>query len=78
LNNIKNAEVIISSSEKVLDYIDKDSNIVIDPPRAGIHENLIKRFNQVKPLKIIYLSCNPVTQARDVKLLSENYKIIYL
>ncbi|MGB4420179.1 MAG: 23S rRNA (uracil(1939)-C(5))-methyltransferase RlmD [Candidatus Saccharimonadales bacterium] len=77
LNNIKNAEVIISSSEKVLDYIDKDSNIVIDPPRAGIHENLIKRFNQVKPLKIIYLSCNPVTQARDVKLLSENYKIIY-
>lgn len=77
LNDIKNAEVIMSSSEKVLDYINKDSNIILDPPRAGIHEYLIKRLNQVKPQKIIYLSCNPVTQARDVKLLSENYKIIY-
>ena len=77
LNNIENTEVIMSSSEKVLDYVDENLNIILDPPRAGIHGDLIQQLNLVKPQKIIYLSCNPVTQARDIKLLSENYKIIY-
>lgn len=74
--NMSKAEAILSPSEKVLDYINSESNIIVDPPRAGLHVDLIDRLLEVKPSRIIYLSCNPVTQARDVSLLSNQYKII--
>ena len=65
----------LSKSEEVLDFIEPDQTVIVDPPRAGCDIKLIERLNEIKPEKIIYLSCNPATQARDVKLLLENYKI---
>ncbi|MFO7788949.1 MAG: 23S rRNA (uracil(1939)-C(5))-methyltransferase RlmD [Bacteroidales bacterium] len=49
--------------------------LVLDPPRAGIHKNVIKVILQVSPEKIIYVSCNPATQARDLSLMKDNYDI---
>ena len=50
--------------------------IIIDPPRPGIHSNTISVIIKKTPRKIIYVSCNPSTQARDVKLLCDNgYKL---
>ena len=49
--------------------------MILDPPRAGCDKRLIEKFLEVKPRKIVYLSCNPATQARDVKMLSEKYII---
>ncbi len=66
---------ILSKSEEALDCIEPDQTVILDPPRAGCNKKLINRLKEVKPKKIIYLSCNPATQARDVKLLLENYKI---
>lgn len=52
-----------------------DATIIIDPPRAGLHEDVITRLLDQAPARIIYLSCNPVTQARDVARLADKYGI---
>lgn len=69
------AEAVHAPSEKALDYLTSDKTIIVDPPRAGLHENVVNRLLETKPSRIIYLSCNPVTQARDVALLAESYGI---
>ncbi|MDD2584954.1 MAG: 23S rRNA (uracil(1939)-C(5))-methyltransferase RlmD, partial [Bacteroidales bacterium] len=49
--------------------------IVLDPPRAGIHPSVAKVIAQAAPEKIVYVSCNPATQARDIELIGEQYEI---
>ena len=49
--------------------------VILDPPRAGVHENVINVIKKVAPRKIVYVSCNPATQARDISLLSDMYKV---
>lgn len=71
----KRATAILAPSEKALDYITGEKTIIVDPPRAGLHEAVIERLLQEKPQRIIYLSCNPVTQARDVQRLGDVYGI---
>lgn len=71
----KDAEAVHATSETALEYITKDSNIILDPPRAGLHRDVVDRLLEVKPLRIVYLSCNPVTQARDVALLADIYGV---
>lgn len=69
------AHVIQASTEKVLDYITGEDVVVFDPPRAGLHDDVVKRVLEVKPPKIVYLSCNPATQARDLVKLQLGYTI---
>jgi len=71
------AEVIEAPSEKALAYIVPDKTVIFDPPRAGLHNDVIKQVLQVLPPKILYLSCNPATQARDLSLIAQHYKIMY-
>ena len=73
----KEAKVVHAASETALDYIAQDADIILDPPRAGLHADVIHRLLDVRPNRIVYLSCNPVTQARDVALLAEQYGIRY-
>lgn len=49
--------------------------MIIDPPRAGMHGDVVKVILQTLPKKIVYVSCNPATQARDIQLLDERYKV---
>lgn len=49
--------------------------IITDPPRAGMHEKVVQQILEIAPRKVIYVSCNPATQARDLNLLSEKYAI---
>ena len=69
------AKAILAPSEKALEHITGDATIIIDPPRAGLHEDVVKRLLETAPERIIYLSCNPVTQARDVARLADTYGI---
>lgn len=69
------AKAILAASENALDHIHSDVTIIVDPPRAGLHEKVIDKLLEAAPARIIYLSCNPVTQARDVARLSETYGI---
>ena len=75
LQREKAARAILAPSEKVLENITADATIIVDPPRAGLHEDVIEKLLETKPARIIYLSCNPVTQARDVARLGEVYGI---
>lgn len=56
-------------------YIAGDSTLIVDPPRAGLHQKVIDAILTAKPPKIMYLSCNPATQARDLSLLQHVYAI---
>ena len=76
LEREKTAKAILAPSEAVLENITGDAVIVVDPPRAGLHEDVIKKLLEAKPARIVYLSCNPVTQARDVARLAENYGVL--
>lgn len=69
------AKAILAPSEQVLENITADATIIVDPPRAGLHEDVVKKLLEAQPARIIYLSCNPVTQARDVARLAEKYGI---
>lgn len=66
---------ILAKSEDVLDFINLNQTVILDPPRAGCDTKLINKLLETTPQKIIYLSCNPATQARDVKMLLDKYKI---
>ena len=80
INNIKNVEFIAGEVETELPKLLKNEEITpdvvfVDPPRKGCAASVIKKLLEVKPSKIIYISCNPATLARDLKLLSESYDI---
>lgn len=70
-----NAKCILAKSEDVTEYIAPDQTVILDPPRAGCDAKLIEKLNEIKPKSIIYLSCNPITQARDIAMLKDNYEI---
>ena len=63
------ATAVLAKSETVLDYIQPDTTVILDPPRAGCAPELIARLAATTPPRVIYLSCNPATQARDVAAL---------
>jgi 23S rRNA (uracil1939-C5)-methyltransferase len=75
LQREKAAKAILAPSETALEHITGDATIILDPPRAGLHEDVINKLLEATPARIIYLSCNPVTQARDVARLAEKYGI---
>ncbi|WP_276134658.1 23S rRNA (uracil(1939)-C(5))-methyltransferase RlmD [Polluticoccus soli] len=52
--------------------------IITDPPRAGMHEKLVQQLLKMRAPKVVYVSCNPATQARDLKLLDEAYRVTRL
>ena len=68
-------DVVHASTENALQYIESDVALIVDPPRSGLHKDVVERILSVKPPLICYLSCNPATQARDVALLKDSYKI---
>ena len=53
----------------------KPDIVITDPPRSGMHKNVVNILLKVCPKKIIYISCNPITQARDITLLEEHYSV---
>jgi len=80
LNNISNTDFYAGDIKDLLDdeFLNKHGRpdvIITDPPRAGMHEDVCKMLLKAAPEKIVYVSCNPATQARDLKILSEKYEI---
>jgi 23S rRNA (uracil1939-C5)-methyltransferase len=56
----------------------KPDVMIIDPPRSGMHPKVVEEIQEIAPPRIVYVSCNPATQARDVKLLAGRYEILAL
>ncbi|MBN1383459.1 MAG: 23S rRNA (uracil(1939)-C(5))-methyltransferase RlmD [Elusimicrobia bacterium] len=77
-NNIKNAFFIRGNAEQVLKRLEfpRNSVVILDPPRAGCSREVLTFLLKSMPLRIVYTSCNPATLSRDVKLLSDKYKLL--
>jgi len=81
INNIKNAFFFAGDMKDVLSagFISENGRpdvIITDPPRAGMHEDVIKVIMAAGAERIVYVSCNPATQARDINLLSDKYELM--
>lgn len=75
LNNTNNVEFICEKVENVIDKF-KDIDIaIVDPPRSGLDKKTINYLKEINPQKIIYVSCDPITQARDINILKDNYQL---
>jgi 23S rRNA (uracil1939-C5)-methyltransferase len=74
LNNIKNCRFVKSSAEKYRGR-EKFDVIILDPPRPGITTEAMKKVIDIAPWKIVYISCNPATLARDLRKFSERYNV---
>lgn len=80
INNIRNIEFFAGDVEKVFENVLKEHNvkpdvIFVDPPRKGLDKHTIENILNIKPEKIVYISCNPASLVRDLKLLEESYEI---
>jgi len=80
INTVKNTTFFAGDMKDILtdEFIElngKPDIIIIDPPRAGMHRDVIKSIIKSKPDKIVYISCNVATQARDIQLLDLTYEI---
>lgn len=71
------ATVAEVSAERSLEHIVGSRPVIVDPPRAGLHETVAARILEVRPPQVVYLSCNPATQARDLARLQQIYAITY-
>jgi 23S rRNA (uracil1939-C5)-methyltransferase len=80
LNDIQNASFFTGDIKDMLtaDFMEtngKPDVIILDPPRAGVHEDVIFAIRTASPERIVYVSCNPATQARDLAMLGDQYTI---
>lgn len=80
LNKITNTVFIAGDIAKTLndDFIaqyGKPDIVITDPPRSGMHPAVVEQLMKIKPERIVYVSCNPATQARDLSLMTEQYSI---
>jgi 23S rRNA (uracil1939-C5)-methyltransferase len=83
LNGIGNAYFYTGDCRDVLTPAFFEENgspdvIVVDPPRSGMHADVVKTITESLPQKVVYVSCNPATQARDIQLMSGAYRVTKL
>jgi 23S rRNA (uracil1939-C5)-methyltransferase len=80
INGIANTLFYAGDMKDILnrEFIEKHGRpdvIITDPPRAGMHTDVIETIKFASPIRIVYVSCNPATQARDLQLLDDQYKV---
>jgi len=80
LNNKTNCSFVAGVIEKIFNASFTAQNgtpdvVITDPPRSGMHPQVIKQLLDTKPERIVYVSCNPATQARDIAMMAEKYEV---
>ena len=75
-NHIRNAEFLAMDGEEFIhELLDTPDVVFLDPPRSGFSGSFMQALEKLGPQKIVYVSCNPFTQARDLKVIESNYRI---
>jgi 23S rRNA (uracil1939-C5)-methyltransferase len=75
-NGIENCEFLLGDIRENLAFLRLEPEVmIIDPPRAGMHQDVLSRVLEIGPERIVYVSCNPATLARDLGLMQELYHI---
>ena len=80
INNIKNCQFYTGDMKKIFteEFITKNGKpdiIITDPPRDGMHKDVVKQILKIKPKRIVYVSCNSATQARDLAIMDDQYQV---
>ena len=80
LNGIENVDFEVGDikdifTQEMFDKYGKPDIVITDPPRAGMHKNVVENILRTEPKRIVYVSCNSATQARDLELLKEKYTL---
>ena len=80
INNVNNIEFMVGDVEKAFKVLIDEKKIIpnaviVDPPRRGLDNTTINKLNELELKKLVYISCNPATMARDLKMLEEKYDI---
>ncbi len=79
LNGIDNVDFVLADAGKGMDrYLDGKDAVILDPPRKGVSRQLIDALIASRIKKIVYVSCNPATLARDLKLLKDDYTFSHI
>jgi len=80
INKIENVDFFVGDMKNVFnkDFIETHGTpdiIITDPPRDGMHKNVVQQILNIAPKKVVYISCNSATQARDLELMKHSYKV---
>ncbi len=76
-NGIHNMTLLVGRTEDLLaGVLKRDTLLILDPPRSGLHKRVLKSIMEVLPRKVVYISCNPTTLARDLSVMKEGYEIV--
>ena len=80
-NNITNCEFYVGDMKNVFndEFIAQHGHpdvIITDPPRDGMHKDVVEQIMKIAPNRVVYVSCNSATQARDLALMDEKYKVV--
>ena len=76
-NGITNCRFILGDIRQLLaDYDERPDVMIIDPPRSGMHKDVVKKVLEIGSPRIVYVSCNPATLARDIALMKDVYRVV--
>jgi len=77
INGISNCRFVLGDiKEKLAELTATPDVMIIDPPRAGMHKDVVYKILELAPARIVYVSCNPATMARDLGMLKESYRVL--
>ena len=77
INRISNCRFVLGDiKDKLAEFTVTPDVMIIDPPRAGMHKDVVCKILELAPTRIVYVSCNPATMARDFGMLKENYRVL--
>ncbi len=76
INGVSNCRFIIGDIKDCLSQLTVTPDVmIVDPPRVGMHKNVVKQVLEMAPDRIVYVSCNPATLARDIDMMRETYQV---
>lgn len=77
INRISNCRFILGDLRKSLPQVSARPDVmIIDPPRSGMHGDVVRQVLKMQPKRIVYVSCNPATMARDIGMMKESYSVL--
>jgi len=77
INGVLNCRFILGDIKEILSTLTARPDVmIIDPPRAGMHKDVVSRILEIAPGRIVYVSCNPATMARDLGMMKESYSVL--
>jgi 23S rRNA (uracil1939-C5)-methyltransferase len=77
MNRVENCEFVLGDIRTSLGQVSERPDLmIVDPPRDGMHKDVVKQVLEMGPERIVYVSCNPSTLARDLEIMKNDYQVL--